>query len=59
MNYVSRNLLLQEVFGVFRHRGCIISIPRNAAIGKYEFHMNYEGKNEYIKNKLCNLPHTI
>lgn len=39
MNDVSRNLLLQEVLGVFRHRGYIVSIPRNAAIGKYEFHM--------------------
>lgn len=59
MNYVSRNLLLQEVFWVFRHRGDIVTIPRNAAIGKYEFHMNYEGKNEYIKNKLDNIAHTI
>lgn len=39
VNYVSKNLLLQEVFWVFRHRGYIVSIPKNAAIGKYEFHM--------------------
>lgn len=43
MNYVSGNLLLQDVW-FFLLRGYITNIPRKAAIGKYKFHKKTTGE---------------
>lgn len=53
MNYVSRNLLLQEVWVFSTLRSYIINIPRKAAIGKYVFHKKTMGERKWLCVEYC------